>query len=237
MDLAYTIVKHRRSARNGANIKNRQPLSKMLVSTDSLPGYYGDIITDELNIKSVEFGADLSTHVNFEIKPNLPVLGRAYGKLIPGIRKEIAARNQMELAQTIQNGGIVVINVDGTEIELNKENLLVTMQGLEGYAFAGEGSIGVVLDTHISEELREEGHLREVISKIQNMRKDKGFEVADKIKLYVSDNEMLIDIIKKFAEVIKKETLTQEIVYNEEANYTETVINGEKLNMTVEVIK
>jgi isoleucyl-tRNA synthetase len=209
----------------------------MLVSTDSLPGYYGDIITDELNIKSVEFGADLSTHVNFEIKPNLPVLGRAYGKLIPGIRKEIAARNQMELAQTIQNGGIVVINVDGTEIELNKENLLVTMQGLEGYAFAGEGSIGVVLDTHISEELREEGHLREVISKIQNMRKDKGFEVADKIKLYVSDNEMLIDIINKFAEVIKKETLTQEIVYNEEANYTETVINGEKLNMTVEVIK
>ena len=93
MDLAYTIVKLGRSARNGANIKNRQPLSKMLVSTDSLPEYYGDIITDELNIKTVEFGADLSTHVNFEIKPNLPVLGRAYGKLIPGIRKEIAARN------------------------------------------------------------------------------------------------------------------------------------------------
>ena len=223
--------------RNGANIKNRQPLSKMLISTDSLPEYYGDIITDELNIKAVEFGADLSTHVNFEIKPNLPVLGRAYGKLIPGIRKEIAARNQMELAQTIQNGGVVVINVDGTEIELNKENLLVTMQGLEGYAFAGEGSIGVVLDTHISEELREEGHLREIISKIQNMRKDKGFEVADKIKLYVADNEMLLDVIKKFAEVIKKETLTQEIVYNEEVDYTETVINGEKLNMTVEVVK
>ena len=237
MDLAYTIVKLGRSARNGANIKNRQPLSKMLVSTDSLPEYYGEIITDELNIKAVEFGADLSTHVNFEIKPNLPVLGRAYGKLIPGIRREIASRNQMELAQTIQNGGVVVINVDGTEIELNKENLLVTMQGLEGYAFAGEGSIGVVLDTHISEELREEGHLREVISKIQNMRKDKGFEVADKIKLYVADNEMLLNVIKKFAEVIKKETLTQEIVYNEEANYTETVINGEKLNMTVEVIK
>ena len=153
----------------------------MLVSTDSLPGYYGEIITDELNIKAVEFGADLSTHVNFEIKPNLPVLGRAYGKLIPGIRKEIAARNQMELAQTIQNGGVVVINVDGTEIELNKENLLVTMQGLEGYAFAGEGSIGVVLDTHISEELREEGHLREIISKIQNMRKIKGLKLQTKL--------------------------------------------------------
>ena len=237
MDLAYTIVKLGRSARNGANIKNRQPLSKMLISTDSLPEYYGDIITDELNIKAVEFGADLSTHVNFEIKPNLPVLGRAYGKLIPGIRKEIAARNQMELAQTIQNGGVVVINIDGNEIELNKENLLVTMQGLEGYAFAGEGSIGVVLDTNITDELREEGHVREMISKIQNMRKDKGFEVADKIKLYVADNDMLLDIVKKYAEVIKKETLTQEIVYNEEVDYSDTVINGENLKMNVEVIK
>ena len=237
MDLAYTIVKLGRSARNGANIKNRQPLSNMLVSTDSLPGYYGDIITDELNIKEVEFGADLSTHVNFEIKPNLPVLGKKYGKLIPVIRKEIAARNQMELAQTIQNGEVVVINVDGNEIELNNENLLVTMQGLEGYAFAGEGSIGVVLDTNITDELREEGHVREMISKIQNMRKDKGFEVADKIKLYVADNDMLLTVIKKYAEVIKKETLTQVIVYNTEADYSDTVINGENLKMTVEVVR
>ena len=237
MDLAYTIVKLGRSARNGANIKNRQPLSNMLVSTDSLPGYYGDIITDELNIKEVEFGADLSTHVNFEIKPNLPVLGKKYGKLIPVIRKEIAARNQMELAQTIQNGEVVVINVDGNEIELNNENLLVTMQGLEGYAFAGEGSIGVVLDTNITDELREEGHVREMISKIQNMRKDKGFEVADKIKLYVADNDILLTVIKKYAEVIKKETLTQEIVYNTEVDYSDTVINGENLKMTVEVVR
>ena len=237
MDLAYKIVKLGRSARNGANIKNRQPLSKMLVSTDSLPAYYGDIITDELNIKGVEFGADLSTHVNFEIKPNLPVLGRAYGKMIPQIRKEIGARNQMELAQTIQNGGVVTINIDGTEIELNKENLLVTMQGLEGYAFAGEGSIGVVLDTHISEELREEGHVREMISKIQNMRKESGFQVADKIKLYVADNEMLMNVIKKFADVIKRDTLTEEIVFGAEREYTETTINGEKLNMDVEVVK
>ena len=237
MDLAYKIVKLGRSARNGANIKNRQPLSKMLVSTDSLPVYYGDIIIDELNIKAVEFGADLSTHVNFEIKPNLPVLGRAYGKMIPQIRKEIGARNQIELAQTIQNGGVVTINVDGTEIELNKENLLVTMQGLEGYAFAGEGSIGVVLDTHISDELREEGHVREMISKIQNMRKESGFQVADKIKLYVSDNEMLMDVIKKFAETIKRDTLTEEIIFAANREYTETTINGEKLNMAVEVIK
>ena len=123
------------------------------------------------------------------------------------------------------------------DFELNNENLLVTMQGLEGYAFAGEGSIGVVLDTNITDELREEGHVREMISKIQNMRKDKGFEVADKIKLYVADNDMLLTVIKKYAEVIKKETLTQEIVYNTEADYSDTFINCENLKMTVEVVR
>ena len=237
MDLAYTIVKLGRSARNGANIKNRQPLSKMLVSTDSLPQYYGDIIKDELNIKEVDFGADLSQHVNFEIKPNLPVLGKAYGKMIPAIRKEIASKNQMELAQKIKSGGTETINVNGTEIELNSENLLVTMQGIGGYAFAGEGEIGVVLDTHITDELREEGHVREIISKIQNMRKEKGFEVADKINLYVANNDMLISVIEKFKDTIKKDTLTVEIISGAERDYTETIINGEKLNLDVEINK
>ena len=158
--------------------------------------------------------------------------------MIPAIRKEIASRNQMELAQKINNSGVEVINVDGTEIELNKENLLVTMQGLDGYAFAGEGEIGVVLDTHISEELREEGHVREIISKIQNMRKESGFEVADKITLYVANNDMLLDVIKKFKDTIKRETLTVEVVCNEQnIEYTESTINGEKLNMAVKVVK
>ncbi|SFU82072.1 Isoleucyl-tRNA synthetase [Clostridium sp. DSM 8431] len=238
MDLAYTIVKLGRSARNGANIKNRQPLSKILVSTASLPEYYGDIITDELNIKDIDFGADLSEHVNFELKPNLPVLGRTYGKLIPAIRKAISEKNQMELAQKLKAGGVEVIDANGTEIELNSENILVTMQGLEGYAFAGEGEIGVVLDTHITDELREEGHVREMISKIQNMRKEKGFEVADKITLYVANNDMLLDVVKKFEDTIKKETLTVDVVYGDASrSYTETTINGEKLNMDVEVVR
>ena len=237
MDLAYTLVKLGRSARNGANIKNRQPLSKMQLSTDSLPEYYGEIIKEELNIKEVIFGADLSEHVNFEIKPNLPVLGKAYGKLIPGIRKEIAARNQMELAQKLQGGGTETIVVDGTEIVLDSNSVLVTMQGLDGYAFAGEGQIGVVLDTTITDELREEGHLREIISKIQNMRKESGFEVADKIKLYVGNNDMLVDVVNKYADFIKKETLTQEIIVNGTDKYKDTVINGEALGMAVEVIR
>jgi len=234
MDTAYRIVKLGRGARNAANIKNRQPLSKMLVSVSELPEYYGDIVKDELNIKAVELGADLSKYVNFEIKPNLPVLGKAYGKMIPGIRKAIGAMNQMELAQNIGSGKVVTINVDGTEIDLNKENLLVTMQGLEGFAFAGEGEMGVVLDTHITEELQEEGHVREILSKIQNMRKESGFEVADKIKIYVTGNEILEGVIKKFQEQIMKDTLAVEVVYGAETQYTEVKINGENLSLAVE---
>ena len=233
MEMAYKIVKHGRSARNGANIKNRQPLSEMLISTKSLPEYYGDIIKDELNIKGVHFGADLSKYVNFEIKPNLPVLGRAYGKLIPGIRAEIAKRNQMELAQKIQRGDTETITVNDQEIVLDSEKLLVTMQGLEGYAFSGEGEVGVVLDTTITPELREEGHVREIISKIQNMRKESGFEVSDKINLYLSENDMLMDVVKKHSAYIQKETLTSEIFYNEEREYNEANINGEKLMLSV----
>ncbi|MCM1989907.1 isoleucine--tRNA ligase [Oceanirhabdus seepicola] len=237
MKLAYKVVKLGRKARSGANIKNRQPLGTMLLATKSIPEYYGDIIKDELNIKNIEFGADISKYVNFEIKPNLPILGRSYGKMIPAIKKEIAAQDQMELAQTIGNGGTVTINANGTEIELNSENLLVTMNGLEGYAFAGEGSIGVILDTNITEELKEEGFLREILSKVQNMRKDSGFEVSDKIKLFVAGNEELDCIIKKFEDTIKKETLSLEIVYGVDRDYKEQKINGEVLQMAVEVVK
>ncbi len=237
MDLAYTVVKLGRSARNSANIKNRQPLSEMLMSTKSLPEYYDDIIMDELNIKKVEFGADLSKYVSFEIKPNLPVLGKAYGKLIPGIRKAISGMNQMNLAQTINNGGTVKVDVQGNTIELTKENLLVTMQGLEGFTFAGEGEIGVVLETTITDELKEEGYLREILSKIQNMRKDSGFQVADKINLYVGYNEMLEAIVKKYEDEIKKETLAVSVFYNEPAEYSDCKINGEDFKLSVKVVE
>ena len=231
MDVAYRTVKLGRSARNAANIKNRQPLSKMLVSSKSLPEYYGQIVKEELNIKEVELGADISKYVKFEIKPNLPVLGKPYGRLIPGIKKAIGAMNQMELAQTINKGNVVTINVNGTEIELDSEKLLVTMQGLEGYAFAGEGEMGVVLITHITDELKEEGNVREILSKIQNMRKESGFEVADKIRTYVSGNEMLQNVIAKFEDQIKKDTLSVEIVYNIDREYKTVKINGEDLQL------
>lgn len=238
MDIAYRIVKLGRSARNSENIKNRQPLLKMLISVDTLPEYYGNIVKEELNVKEVVLGAEMSEYVNFEIKPNLPVLGREYGKLIPKIREEILKKNQMDLANTVKSGKVEYIMIDDIEIGLDSNNLLITMQGKEGFAFAGEGEIGVVLDTTITPKLKEEGYIREILSKVQNMRKDKGFEVLDKINLYVANNNMLEEIIKKCEEEIKSETLATNIIYEEQRqNYIDTNINGEHLNIDVEIFK
>lgn len=235
MDLAYKIVKLGRSARNAVNIKNRQPLSEMLISIDTLPEYYTDIVKEELNVKEVKLGAEMSDYVNFEIKPNLPVLGREYGKLIPKIREEISKKNQMDLASKVKQGKVEYIEIDGIEIGLDANNLLITMQGKEGFAFSGEGEIGVVLDTTITPELQEEGILREVLSKVQNMRKDKNFEVLDRINLYVSENEKIENVIRKFEETIKHDTLADNIFYNKESrDYIDTNINGENLKVDIE---
>ena len=236
MDLVYKLVKLGRSARNTANIKNRQPLSEMLVSVDNLPKYYDEILRDELNVKKLVLGADFSKYVNYEIMPNLPVLGKEYGKLIPGIRKAIAEKDQKELALKVQKGESEEIVVDGVTIELSSDNLLVTMQGIEGFAFAGEGDLGVVLDTNITEELKEEGFVREILSKVQNMRKDKGFNVTDNIRIYVSNNEMLEKLVEANKETIMKETLAVEIVYKKSKDSVETVVNGEKVELDVEVV-
>lgn len=237
MGLAYSLVALGRSARNSSNMKNRQPLSEMLISERELPAYYGNIIKDELNVKEVVLGADLSQYVNFEIKPNLPVLGKRYGKLIPKIKSELGGMNQMDLAQRINRGDDVTVTIDGEEIVLNQDNLLVTMKGLEGYAFAGEGELGVILDTNLTVELKEEGDERELISKIQNLRKESNFEVADKIELYVAGNEKLEGIIRKFEDHLKKETLTVAVHYNETFETQEFNINGETIQLGVKVVR
>lgn len=238
MDLAYLIVKLGRSSRNNVNIKNRQPLSEMLISIDTLPEYYLSIVKEELNVKKVQLGAHMESYVDFEIKPNLPVLGKVYGKLIPKIKEEISKKNQMDLANKVKNGQIEYIEIEDTQIELNSENLLITMEGKEGFAFSGEGQIGVVLDTHITEELRKEGYVREILSKVQNMRKDKGFEVLDKINIYVSGNKKLEEVIRENEELIKHDTLAIKVKYNElHEGYVETKINDEMLNVDVEVVK
>ena len=238
MDLAYTIVKLGRSARNSVNIKNRQPLSKMLISVKNLPEYYSDIVKEELNVKEVVLGADMKNYVDFEIKPNLPVLGKEYGRLIPQIKQKIAEFNQMELATKVEAENIEYIEIGEVQIPLSKDNLLVTMQGKDGFAFSGTGEIGVVIETEITPELREEGYLREILSKVQNMRKDSGFEVMDNINLYVGENETLEAVVKKYEDVIKHDTLAKDVLYNVDGKeYVPTPINGENLNIFVEVVK
>ena len=143
----------------------------------------------------------------------------------------------MDLANKVRNGGTEYIQIDDVQIELSADNLLITMQGMEGFAFTGEGELGVVLDTNITDELREEGNLREVLSKVQNMRKDSGFEVLDRINLYVAQNEKIENVIKKFEEQIKKDTLADNIIYNEnDKEYLDTNINGEIIKIFVEKI-
>ena len=235
MDLAYNIVELGRSARNSANIKNRQPLLKMLISVDTLPEYYGNIIKEELNVKEVELGAEMSEYVNFDIKPNLPVLGKTYGKYIPKIKAEIAKINPLDLANKVKSGeGYVIMLDEDLELELNSENVLITMDGKEGYSFAGKGTIGVVLETTITEELRKEGILREVLSKVQTTRKDSGFEVMDNINIYVYGDEDVLSVIKANEEQIKNDTLALKVSYEENEKAQEVSINGHKIKMFVE---
>ena len=237
MALSYKIVQLGRSARNSASVKNRQPLSKMLISTEEIPEYYSDIIKDELNVKEVELGADMSEYVNFEVKPNLPVIGKEYGKLIPQIRKALTEIDQMKLATTVQSGKTEVVKIEGEDIEFTSENLLIQMQGKEGFAFAGEGDIGVVLDTTITEELKEEGYIRELLSKVQQLRKDSGFEVMDNINLYIAGNKELEAIIDKHKEGLMKSTLTKELFFDKDGkDYQDMTINDEELKVFVEKI-
>ena len=144
----------------------------------------------------------------------------------------------MDLANKIKAGKYETILIDDVEINLDSTNLLITMQGKEGFAFAGEGEIGVVLDTHITDELKEEGTLREILSKVQNLRKERNFEVLNKIILYVSGNEKIEEIIKKYEDEVKHETLTLEVKYNENRDsYVDTNINGEHVNFDVLVVE
>ena len=237
MDLAYKVVKLGRNARNTANIKNRQPLSEILISISSLPSYYESIIKEELNIKEIKLGADISNFVNFEIKPNLPVLGKEYGKLIPKIKEAISQMSQIDLANKIKNGKSETIFIDETEITLDETNLLITMQGRDGFAFAGEGEIGVVLDTKLNDSLIEEGFVREILSKIQNLRKESGFEVMDKIKIFLSDNKKIIEIVEKNKEEIMHDTLATDIIYDvEDDDMTEITVNKENVKIKLKRI-
>lgn len=236
METAYRIVQLGRAARNEANIKNRQPLPRMLVNfkEGSLPEYYIDTIKEELNIKAVEFADDIEEYVEYGFKINFPVLGPKYGKLVPKIGEALKSASPLEASNSMKREGAFKISVSGQEIALTADDLDVTMRGREGYAYQSNGHISVVLDKTLTEELINEGFTREVISKIQNMRKDSGFEVSDRIEFYYYGNDKLDKIIKLNMEFIKSETLADSVSEEKaDAPFVEWNINGEKLNMAV----
>ncbi len=235
MDEVLDIVVLGRSARNGSNLKNRQPLSVMYVSADHvLDSYYTDIIRDELNVKDVKFADDVSDFVDYKFKPQLKTLGPKFGKNLGEIRNNLTELDGHKAMAELESTGFLKMTISTGEITLAKEDLLIETQQKDGFFTLTEGGVTVALDTTLTDELIEEGFVREITSKIQTMRKDSGFEVMDHITVYLSGNDKLAKLVEKNSDQISKDVLAQEIKYGENAdNSKEWDINGEKITLGV----
>ncbi|MGN0326419.1 MAG: isoleucine--tRNA ligase [Lachnospiraceae bacterium] len=236
MEAVLKIVVLGRAARNASNIKNRQPIGRMYVKADNkLDDFYRTIIEEELNVKAVEFKDDVRDFTSYTFKPQLKTVGPKYGKQLGGIQKYLAAVDGNEAMDQLNKEGALKFDVDGVTVTLAKEDLLITMAQKEGFASEADGGVTVVLDTNLSEELIEEGFAAEVISKIQTMRKDSGFEVMDHIKVAVSGNDKIAAIVKKNEPAIAGKVLADAI--EEGTTYAinkEWNVNGEKVVISVE---
>ena len=236
MDEVLKIVVMGRACRNTANIKNRQPIGKMFVKGASdLPEFYQDIVTDELNVKEIELTDDVRAFTSYTFKPQLKTVGPKYGKLLGGIKNELSNLDGNAAMDELNATGVLKLQVNGQEIELTKEDLLIDMAQMEGYVSESDYGITVVLDTNLTEELLTEGFVREIISKIQTMRKEAGFEVMDKIKVTYDGSEKAEKVFAEYAEQIGQETLAVAVEKAEPAGYVKDwKINGEAVNMGVE---
>ena len=218
-----------RACRNSANVKNRQPLNKMYIKADKkLSDFYIGIIADELNVKSVEFADDVSAYTDYLFKPQLRTLGKRFGKQINVLRETLANLDGSAAMTELNEKGSITITLDGTEEVIEKDDLLIEALQTEGYVSESNNGVTVVLDTNLTDELVEEGFVREIISKIQNMRKDSGFEVMDHIKVYQSGNDRIKDILLRNEDIIKREVLATDIITDSVGGISkEWTINGE----------
>ena len=232
------IVVMGRAARNTANIKNRQPIGTMYVKSEfQLSEFYKEIIEDELNVKKVSFTDDVSSYTSYTFKPQLRTVGPKYGKLLNKIKTTLSELDGNKAMAELKSTGELKLDIDGQEIVLLEEDLLIDMAQMEGYVSESDHTITVVLDTNLTPELIEEGFVRELVSKIQTMRKEAGFEVMDKIRVYAKDNDKIVSIMKNHGDEIKSEVLAEEIVTGETKGYEkEWNINSEKVTMAVERI-
>ncbi len=236
METVLEAVVIGRACRNTANIKNRQPIGKMYVKADAeLSEFYMDIIKDELNVKEAVLTQDVSELTTYSFKPQLKTLGRRFGKQINAVKEILAGLDGQKAMSELNEKGNLTITVDGNEEVLEKDDLLIEAAQMEGYISDTDRGITVVLDTNLTPELIEEGFVREVISKIQTMRKDAGFEVMDHIRVSMQDNEKIAGIVQKNEEQIKSEVLANETKYDGAVGFTkEWNINGEKVTFGVE---
>ena len=235
MDLVLKIVVMGRACRNSANIKNRQPIGQMYVKAEkTLPDYFVDIIGDELNVKKVDFTEDVSAFTTYTFKPQLRTVGPKYGKFLGGIQKALASLDgNAAMAQLAAEGALTLPEVDDS-IRLTEDDLLITMTQMEGYVTESDAAITVVLDTHMTDELLEEGFVRELVSKIQTMRKEAGFEVTDHIDVVYEAGQKAAEIFEKYGDQIGGEVLAESVKPGSEGEYAkEWNINGEKVTLAV----
>lgn len=237
MDRVINIVSLGRTARNACAIKNRQPLSELLIRADkfdSLPEEYLDILKEELNVKKIAFISDSSGFASYEIKPQLRTLGPKYGPLIGKIREHLAQCDSSALVNAVRKGETVTVSIDNTLVAFKEEDLLISDKNKEGYQTVSEKGITVILNTELSQELIQEGLMRELVSKIQTMRKESGFNVTDHIVVTYSCGEKLAEVIEKYKSEIMQDTLADSITAGSGSSLKD--INGEEISLSLEVV-
>ena len=239
MEELLEIVVLGRACRNTANIKNRQPIGTMYVKAEkAMDKFYTDIIADELNVKEVKFADDVESFISYSFKPQLRTVGPKYGKLLNGIRTALSEIDGTAAMKELRDNGALVLDIAGNRVELAEEDLLIETAQSEGYVTETDGETSVVLDTNLTPELIQEGFVREIISKVQTMRKEAGFEVMDKIIVYAKDNDKIMDIMKANQDEIKREVLAENIVLGEAEGYTkEWNINKEAVTLGVSKVQ
>ena len=235
MAAVLDIVVLGRSARNAANIKNRQPVASMYVQGKALPDMYVSIIADELNVKEVRFVDDASSFISYRVKPQLKTLGPRYGKLLPKINQYLAGEGIGNAVVAAHNRGeSYKFDIDGTEISLAAEDVLVSTEENAGFVTVTEHDLSVVLDTNLTPELIEEGFVREIVSKVQTMRKEAGFEVTDHIVLSHHGNSLIEGIFARHGAEIAADTLADSIKLGSAGYVKDWEINGESVTLGVE---
>lgn len=236
MENVLKLVVMGRACRNTSNIKNRQPIGQMFVKAGfSLPEFYQDIVTDELNVKKIKFTEDVREFTSYTFKPQLKTVGPKYGKMLGGIKAALDVLDGNAAMDELNETGALKLDVNGQEITLFKEDLLIDTAQIEGYVSENDNGITVVLDTNLTEELLEEGFVREIISKVQTMRKEADFEVMDRIRLTYEGSQKAETIFEKYSEAISSEVLAESVLKGQPSGYVkEWKINGEAVTMGVE---